>query len=302
MCAWFATTIGFALAILFWKKQVFQGLDDLSAELKREDGYGKAVFFGLILITTFPPLPMYSTFMMLAGYTYGPITAFFISYAASLFGALIVFLIFRHFVPANVATSLLPPSLKRVVRAIEQRPSIFLLIRVAPYPYNVLNAVLGSSSTMTLTRYIGTTACSLLKVIVHTSLGSEIRSFKDLHAGKNSDDPDAKKEISWGEIWTGFGIFLCVVLFIYLSFVARRAVDEQLDDDEPAGLDGYTALPTTASPPAMASVIPSVASSNPFVVGGASEPSSPSSANDIPLPSTHAPPRRASTEEAAHAS
>lgn len=245
---------------------------------------------------------MYSTLMMLAGYTYGPITAFFISYAASLFGALVVFLIFRHFVPANVATSLLPPSLKRVVLAIEQRPSIFLLIRVAPYPYNVLNAVLGSSSTMTLGRYIGTTACSLLKVIVHTSLGSEIRSFKDLHAGKHSDDPDAKKEISWGEIWTGFGIFLCVVLFIYLSFVARRAVDEQLDDDEPApGPDGYTALPTTVSPPVMASVVPSVASSNPFVVGGASEPSSPTSASDIPLPAAHAPPppRRASTEEAA---
>jgi uncharacterized membrane protein YdjX (TVP38/TMEM64 family) len=187
---------------------------------------------------------------MLAGYTFGPTTAFFISYFASLLGALVVFLIFRHFVPSRVAQGLLPPSLKRVVRAIEQRPSIFLLIRVAPYPYNVLNAVLGSSSNMSIGTYMGTTAISLLKVIVHTSLGSEIRSFKDLHAtnkaasGSGSgNDTGKNREITWGEIWTGIGIVLCVGLFVYLSIVARRAVNEECDHD------GYEALPTTVVPP-----------------------------------------------------
>jgi uncharacterized membrane protein YdjX (TVP38/TMEM64 family) len=186
---------------------------------------------------------------MLAGYTFGPATAFFISYFASLLGALIVFLIFRHFVPSRIAQGLLPPSLKRVVRAIEQRPSIFLLIRVAPYPYNVLNAVLGSCSTMEVGRYLGTTAISLLKVIVHTSLGSEIRSFKDLHSGATDESAsntggtgDGGKQIGWGEIWTGIGIVLCVGLFIYLSFVARRAVDEECEHE------GYEALPTTVVP------------------------------------------------------
>lgn len=189
---------------------------------------------------------------MLAGYTFGPGTAFFISYFASLLGALVVFLIFRHFVPSRVAQGLLPPSLKRVVRAIEQRPSIFLLIRVAPYPYNVLNAVLGSCSTMGISQYMCTTAISLLKVIVHTSLGSEIRSFKDLHSpSKTSSGSDAngtveedhEGEITWGQIWTGVGIVLCVGLFIYLSIVARRAVDEECEHE------GYEALPTTVIPP-----------------------------------------------------
>lgn len=245
------------------------------------------------------PLPLYSTLMMLAGYTYGPTTAFFISYFASLLGALVVFLIFRHLVPSKIASSLLPPSLKRVVRAIEQRPSIFLLIRVAPYPYNVLNAVLGSSSTMTLSRYIGTTAISLLKVIVHTTLGSEIRSFKDLHAAKTKaqqgEEEASAGEISWGEIWTAIGIVLCVGLFIYLFFVARRAVNEECvddgssdatgegecDDEEIGGMsqrpgpNGYTALPMASgasvtalplsppSPPAVAAAT-TLASSNPF--------------------------------------
>jgi len=247
--------------------------------MKQEGYYGQAILFSLILLTTFrafhhspssapylslnyqtdvcaifhpyaAPLPLYSTLMMLAGYTFGPATAFFISYFASLLGALVVFLIFRHFVPSRVAQGLLPPSLKRVVRAIEQRPSIFLLIRVAPYPYNVLNAVLGSSSNMGIGTYMGTTAISLLKVIVHTSLGSEIRSFKDLHTTNKAasdsgsgNDASKNREITWGEIWTGIGIVLCVGLFVYLSIVARRAVNEECEHD------GYEALPTTVVPP-----------------------------------------------------
>lgn len=171
---------------------------------------------------------------MLAGYTYGPSIAFLISYFSSLIGAVIVFLLFRHLVPTSVASSLLPPSLKRVVRAIEQRPSIFLLIRIAPYPYNVLNAVLGSSSRMSIWQYGGTTALSLLKVIVHTTLGSEIRSFAELHAEPDPEEPEdlTAGEINWKEVWTIMGIVLCVGLFIYLAIVAHRAVDEECVDEE----------------------------------------------------------------------
>ncbi|KAF8322018.1 hypothetical protein DL93DRAFT_2028532, partial [Clavulina sp. PMI_390] len=232
MCTWFATTIGLIIAVAFWRKQVFTGLDDLSKYMKAEQFYGQAILFTLILITTFPPLPLYSTLMMLGGYTFGATTAFYISYAASLVGAVIVFLIFRYTIPSRIAASLLPPSLKRVVRAIEQRPSIFLLIRVAPYPYNVLNAVLGSSSSMTLSRYVGTTALSLLKVIVHTTIGSEIRSFKDMHsdAGKKKEGEETTASWGWKEAWTAVGIVLCVGLFIYLSFVARNAVNEECAD------------------------------------------------------------------------
>jgi len=35
--------------------------------------------------------------------------------------------------------------------------------------------------------------------------------------------------------WTIVGIGLCVVIFVYISFVARRAVDSELDDDEDYG-------------------------------------------------------------------
>lgn len=33
-------------------------------------------------------------------------------------------------------------------------------------------------------------------------------------------------------MWTGAGILLCILIFVYLSIVARRAVDDELDDDD----------------------------------------------------------------------
>ncbi|KAF8341987.1 uncharacterized protein EI90DRAFT_2904003 [Cantharellus anzutake] len=224
MCSWFATTIGFFIAIAFWRKEVFQGLDDLASYLKEEGYYGHMIMFFLILLTTFPPLPLYSTFMMLSGYTYGSLTGFYISYTSSLVGATIVFLIFRYVVPVRWTMRMMPASLKRVVRVIEERWVVFLLVRVAPYPFNVVNAVLGSGSGMELRVYLGVTGVSLLKVLVHTSIGSGIRSFRDYHSSSSSEG--GSREWTWKEIWGLFGILLCVGLFVYLGIVARRAVDE----------------------------------------------------------------------------
>jgi hypothetical protein len=33
-------------------------------------------------------------------------------------------------------------------------------------------------------------------------------------------------------MWTIFGIALCVAIFLYIAYVARRAVDEELEEDE----------------------------------------------------------------------
>jgi hypothetical protein len=32
-------------------------------------------------------------------------------------------------------------------------------------------------------------------------------------------------------MWTIIGVTLCVAIFVYLSYVARKAVDEELDDE-----------------------------------------------------------------------
>ena len=59
-------------------------------------GYtGQAIFGLLILLTTIPPLPLYSTLMVLSGYTFGVWRGFVVSYVASLSGAILVFVVSR---------------------------------------------------------------------------------------------------------------------------------------------------------------------------------------------------------------
>lgn len=50
--AWGATSIGFILAIAFWKKEVFTGLDNLSHWLAAQGFKGYAIIFLLIFVTT----------------------------------------------------------------------------------------------------------------------------------------------------------------------------------------------------------------------------------------------------------
>jgi uncharacterized membrane protein YdjX (TVP38/TMEM64 family) len=205
-------------------------LDNLSTWLREQDNEGYAILGFMIFLTTIPPLPLYSTLIILAGYTYGAVSAFVISYLASLFGAFFVFQFSRVYLRAGTATHAFPQSLRRVVRAIEKKPSLLFLIRLAPYPYNVLSYLLGAGSNINIGQYMTCTAVSLFKIIVHTTIGSEIHNFANYHVQpQDGDNAETTQGNAMGRYWTIFGIILCVVLFVYLWVVARRAVDE-LDD------------------------------------------------------------------------
>ncbi|KAI0340945.1 hypothetical protein BDW22DRAFT_1333771 [Trametopsis cervina] len=227
------TSLSFVVAISFWKVEVFQALDDFSQWLKSDEYIGYATIFMLIFITTFPPIPLYSTFIVLSGYTFGAWTGAIISYAASLVGALVVFAVSRTFFRGPISRWLsCTVTVKRVVRAIEKRPKLLFLIRLAPYPYNVMNCLLAASPTLTLRTYTTCTALSLFKLIIHTSIGSSIHSFAQYHVVKPGQTAPAHQDESpLGHYSTIAGAVLCVGILIYLSYVARKAVDEELDDD-----------------------------------------------------------------------
>ncbi|KAG6833740.1 hypothetical protein H0H87_001172 [Tephrocybe sp. NHM501043] len=180
------------------------------------------------------PVPLYSTLITLSGYTFGAWTGAVISYFAALSGALTVFIISRYFFRDVISRWLsCTLTIKRVVRAVERRPKLLFLIRLAPYPYNVMNCLLAAAPTLTLRTYTLCTALSLFKVFIHTNMGSSIASFKDYH-GKHPKKDDEPHEFSPAELWTMLGIALCVAILIYISIVARKAVHNELDDDEPA--------------------------------------------------------------------
>lgn len=95
-----------------------------------------------------------------------------------------------------------------------------------------MNCLLAAAPTLTLRTYTVCTALSLFKVIIHTSLGASIHSFKDYHRGKDTSQENTDTA---ARVWTGIGILLCVLIFIYLSIVARRAVDDELGEEDGRG-------------------------------------------------------------------
>jgi len=270
--AWIATTIGVLLAIAFWKTEVFTALDNLSLWLVDEEFNGYLIMFSLIVLTTIrtyrqllfitvhdaerrspvAPFPLYSTLMLLAGYTWGTWTGFAISYTSSLFGAISVYYISRRFFGPSLAAILRHmPALARTVRAISRNPKLLFLVRLAPYPYNMMNVLLAACPGLRWRTYVGCTALSLLKVVVHASIGSGIRSFKayygvgreDAKAGHPTDGGgggtvDTPSEARSREIakWsTIVGVVLGVLIFVYLGYVARKAVDSELEEEEGVG-------------------------------------------------------------------
>lgn len=194
------------------------------------------------------PLPLYSTLIVLSGYTFGAWAGAVLSYFAALTGAFVVFVLSRSLFRGLITRWLSnATSVKRVVRAIEKRPQLLFLIRLAPYPYNVMNCLLGASPTLTLRTYLVCTALSLFKVIIHTTLGSSIHSFARYHAQSNSshdtvpngeqdlflsdEDASAEEENLFGFYAKITGVILAVGVFIYISVVARKAINDELDDD-----------------------------------------------------------------------
>jgi uncharacterized membrane protein YdjX (TVP38/TMEM64 family) len=205
------------------------------------------------------PLPLYSTLIVLSGYTFGAWAGAVLSYCAALTGAFVVFMLSRYLFRELITRWLSSAtSVRRVARAIEKRPQLLFLIRLAPYPYNVMNCLLGASPTLTLRTYLVCTALSLFKVIIHTALGSSIHSFARYHVqpkqsldnasdnseGLSQSDGDATAE---GENPMSFyvqiaGVTLAIGVFIYISVVARKAINDELgdDDDDDYGVPTHT--------------------------------------------------------------
>ncbi|TFY80269.1 hypothetical protein EWM64_g3745, partial [Hericium alpestre] len=177
---------------------------------------------------------MYSTLIVLAGYTFGAWRGALISYCAALSGAVVVFLLSRYLFRDAIARWLAcSTSVTQVVRAIEKRPKLLFFIRLAPYPYNVMNCLLAASPTLTLRTYAACTALSLFKVIIHTTLGASIHSFTRYHVKPAAGEPAEEDGEGTLRYWSTLGgIVLCVAIFLYISYMARKAVRGELEDDD----------------------------------------------------------------------
>lgn len=101
-----------------------------------------------------------------------------------------------------------------------------------------MNCLLAASPSLTLRTYTLCTALSLPKLIIHTSIGSSIHSFAEYHITKPANgEQNNNDESALGQYSTIAGVILCVAIFIYLAYITRKAVNEELGDDEGAGAE-----------------------------------------------------------------
>uniref|UniRef100_V5EX50 Golgi apparatus membrane protein TVP38 n=1 Tax=Kalmanozyma brasiliensis (strain GHG001) TaxID=1365824 RepID=V5EX50_KALBG len=238
---WLGISLSSTALVITFHTEVFVGLDHMSTYLQGLGLWGKVMLGSLIFLTTFPPLPLYSTLIMLCGFTFGLWQGFIISYIAALSGAIVVFVLSRSLL-REWMVGLLNKSggLKKVVRAIEKQPKLLFLVRLAPYPYNLMNTLLASSPTLTMRTYVTCTALALPKLLIHTGLGTSIKNFAAYNGaaeGQSKEDAEASRTAENVKKWAGLiGAGLCFGIMIYLLSVARRAVDD-LDDEDEDGLD-----------------------------------------------------------------
>ncbi|WWC91274.1 uncharacterized protein L201_006217 [Kwoniella dendrophila CBS 6074] len=294
MLGWIVTTLLVLGILACWRKELFEALDNLSKYLSSQGYYGYAVFFTLIFITTIPPIPLYSTLIVLSGYTFGVWEGFVISYSASLVGAVVVFLTSRCWLKDVIGRCLsCSPTSSTLLSILSTHPHLLLLIRIAPYPYNLLNVILASSPTLSLRTYTACTALSLCKLVLHTWIGAGIHNLSEsyghshkhpqwrhgqkidlgeddqwlpddsskshphphhshhhYHYSHHSDSNSNQSDVNWKSnneygysggggdnediktYSTWFGITLCIFLFFYLTYIAKKAVKKAQKEDE----------------------------------------------------------------------
>lgn len=216
---------------LGYRVEIFLVLDNFAHLVKSMGTSGGMIFYLMIFLTTFPLVIGYSTLITLSGFTFGFRVGFFISYMAALTGAITVFYLSRKWFRKSVRRMLHKnKSLNAVITAVEKKGfKLLFLIRLAPYPYNVLNTLL-SATHLSFKTFVGATALSLFKLMIHVWIGSKLSSFSahytlketnDISTTSNNNSQDVLKAIM---MIIGISIGIGVIIYVWIS--ARKAINE----------------------------------------------------------------------------
>lgn len=109
---------------------------------------------------------------------------------------------------------------------------LFLLIRLSPYPFNLLN-VLFAATDIKLSHFAVGTALSLLKIALHVYIGANLTSFAKHVLGEDEDMSEDELRIE--NIKYVAMMFFSIIAFVvmaYLYRVAKAAVAEANNLDE----------------------------------------------------------------------
>ncbi|KAG0032795.1 hypothetical protein BGZ82_006389 [Podila clonocystis] len=242
----FFALIGIGLFAGFHTK-IFQLLDQMAILIKGLGHAGPPLIMIGMFLTAFPPVLGYSSFVTMSGYVYGFTYGFLIAYTSALLGSVTCFYLGRKYFKKQVRTLMAKKqSMKSVVKAVEKRGfKLLVLIRLAPYPFNILNLAL-SATHIPLRTFALATALSLTKLTLHVYIGSTLSSLAPTPvtspAQPTNGDPATDLPGSGSGSGTGttppphgrnnlkiavmvFSILLGIAVSAYVWIVAKREIE-----------------------------------------------------------------------------
>jgi len=218
-----AVYIASIVLFIIYRKQLIPYLLKFGDTIKGL-GFGGVVIVSLcIFITSFPPIPGYGILTGLSGVIYGWM-GFFPVYVGASLGAFACFGLFRRF-GFNYAQRLVEanPKVSAAVRAVEgQGFKLLFFVRLAPYPYNLMNSLFGASRIPFL-HFAGATLITLPKLLGDVLFGANLATISD----SLLDHPTL---LHWA-IFAVLGMLAAGVAF-WVFWVARSAVKRMEEQEE----------------------------------------------------------------------
>ncbi|MGB3138390.1 MAG: TVP38/TMEM64 family protein [Nodosilinea sp.] len=205
--------------------------DQLVQALAWIDGLGAIAplaFILLYIVITVAFVPA-SIVTLGAGVVFGVVKGAFLVFIGAMLGATAAFLVGRYVARGWVASKIANnPKFQTLDDAIAREGrKIILLLRLSPvFPFNLLNYGLGLSQISLKDYVIGSTGI-LPGTIMYVYLGSLVGNLATLGAGDGSQSPEAAR-IQW--IIRIVGLIATVAVTLYVTRIARRALNESLPD------------------------------------------------------------------------
>ncbi|KAF9920821.1 Tlg2-vesicle protein [Linnemannia zychae] len=180
-----------------------------------------------LFATSFPPLVGYSSIVTMSGYVYGFVYGFIYAFTGAMAGSIVCFYFCRRWFKGQVRKLMAQnKTLKSVVRTVEKRGfRLLVLIRLAPYPFNVMNAIL-SATHIPLTTFITATAISLVKLTLHVYIGSTLSTLTE-DDDEDETDPNKDRKAHGKRLKIAMmvmGVILGIGVGLYVWAVAKREI------------------------------------------------------------------------------
>ena len=218
-----------ALVLAFTLLPVDRWLLGLVERIRDTGTAGSVLYIGLYGVATVLLLPA-SVLTLGAGFAWGPVYGTLVVVVASNLGALAAFLLGRTTLRERVSRRIAhQPKFAAVDAAVaSQGFRVVLLLRLSPlFPFNLLNYGLGLTRVRPRDYVLASFLGMLPGTILYVYLGSLVTSVAQLTGGERPDSGPYGQLLFWG------GLIATVLVTVYVTRLARRALDTTLKEALP---------------------------------------------------------------------